>query len=87
MTRHAKDFTAAARDRPNGPVTQARTSSSSLAGHTPPVDAVGRTLATTTSGLSADEADLRLDSNELQALDCTSPRHTLAAQFKVVWFV
>ena len=61
MTRHAMDSTAAVLDRPHGPMTQARTSSS-LAWHTLPVDAVGRTFATTTSRLSADEAAFRLDS-------------------------
>ena len=87
MTRHARASAAAVLDRPNDAVPQERTPSSSLAWHTQPVDVVGRTFATTTSGLSADEAALRLDSygpNELQALDRTSPWHTLAAQFKNV---
>ena len=48
---------------------------SSPAWHTQSVDVVIRTFATTTSGLSRDEAALRLDSygpNELQALERTS---------------
>ena len=63
---------------------------SSLAWHRQPVDEVIRTFATTTAGLSRDEAALRLDSygpNELQALERTSAWHTLAAQFKNVLIV
>src|SRR5262245_40892139 len=65
-------------------VAQSR-STLSLAWHAQPVDVVIRTFATTTSGLSRDEAALRLDSygpNELQAFERTSAWHTLAAQFK-----
>jgi Ca2+-transporting ATPase len=63
---------------------------SSLVWHALPVDVVLRTFGTTTSGLSRDEAALRLDSygrNELQAFEPTSAWHTLAAQFKNVLIV
>src|SRR5262245_9181488 len=63
---------------------------SNLAWHAQPVDVVIRTLATTTSGLSRDEAALRLDSygpNELQAFERTSAWQTLAAQFKNILIV
>ena len=53
--------------------------------HTQSVDQVLQTLATTSSGLSADEAARRLSRhgpNELQALERASAWHTLAAQFK-----
>lgn len=60
---------------------------SSLAWHAQSIDVVLGMFATTTSGLTADEAALRLDSygpNELQAFERTSAWHTLAAQFKNV---
>jgi P-type Ca2+ transporter type 2C len=55
--------------------------------HVQAVDVVLRTFATSTSGLSRDEAALRLESygrNELQAFERTSAWHTFAAQFKNV---
>jgi P-type Ca2+ transporter type 2C len=62
----------------------------SLAWHAQAVDAVLQTFATTESGLSAEEAALRLDSygfNELQAFERSSAWHTLAMQFKNVLIV
>src|SRR5262245_36464666 len=79
---------------PAGPLRRAEDAqsrpTSNLAWHAQSVDVVIRALATTTSGLSQNEAALRLDSygrNELQAFERTSSWHTLAAQFKNVLIV
>jgi len=79
---------------PAGPLRRAEDAQSgptlNLAWHAQPVDVVIRTFATTTAGLSREEAALRLDSygpNELQAFAGTSAWHTLAAQFKNVLIV
>jgi Ca2+-transporting ATPase len=79
---------------PPGPLRRAEDAHSgptlNLAWHAQPVDVVIRTFATTTAGLSREEAALRLDSygpNELQAFAGTSAWHTLAAQFKNVLIV
>ena len=87
MTRHAIGNSAAAAADPVAEEATPERTVSELAWHTQPVDMVVRRFATTTSGLSAAEAALRLDSygpNELQALERTSPWHTLGAQFKNV---
>lgn len=86
MTRHARGNSAAVADRADEAATPGRTTSA-LAWHTQPVDMVLRALATTTSGLSAADAALRLDTygpNELQVLERAAAWHTLAAQFKNV---
>jgi Ca2+-transporting ATPase len=67
-----------------------RAPASRLAWHAQPIDAVLHAFATTASGLSAEEAALRLDSygpNELKAFERTSAWHTLAAQLKNVLIV
>jgi len=71
------------------PMTQSEPTSS-RAWHAQRVDEVFRTFATTTAGLTRDEATLRLDSygrNELQAFAGTSAWDTFAAQFRNVLIV
>lgn len=87
MARHGS--AAAVADRMQQRATESG-ATSSLAWYAQGVDEVLRTFATTASGLSAEEAALRLDSygpNELQAFDRASAWHTLAAQFKNVLIV
>jgi Ca2+-transporting ATPase len=89
MTRLPRDRVAAAAVQPVTSATNQR-EASSLDWHAQSVDVVLERFATTLSGLTADEAALRLDSygpNELQAFDRASPWHTLAAQFKNVLIV